>query len=47
MRLAGQSRPAGGREMTRETFAEHLRDGFDGVAGTWVDDTESRPDYRS
>ena len=32
------------REMTRETFAEYLRDGFDGVAGTWVDDAESRPD---
>jgi death-on-curing protein len=31
-------------QITREMFAEYLRDGFDGVPGTWIDDPEGQPD---
>src|SRR4029077_11956625 len=32
------------RQMTRKSFAQYLRDGFDGTPGSWVDDLESQPD---
>jgi death-on-curing protein len=32
------------REITRDQWAEYLRNGFDGVPGSWVDDPDGRLD---
>jgi len=32
------------REMTRSSFAQFLRDAFDGTPGDWIDDPENRQD---